>query len=207
MVPARRRRCGGSAECDVIGQRSKSRHRAGSGRRRRLSPLWASCPLGLALAVMQPAGSTLGQPSRPAAADALVAVASADPLDLDRVVARVGDPAVLALLERSRPRDVRLAAIRACPHLGAPERALDGLTDIAKGRDPLLAPAAALSLARIATALSLDALGRREASPAELAPVATKLDALIADGTARSDILRAAALAREALRGLGIVDP
>lgn len=138
----------------------------------------------------------------PAAAqerDALTAVSDADPVELARLVQRIGDRAVIEGLAAERPVVERLAATRAAPSMRAPERALPNLVEIARGRDSVLAPAAALAVLRIATALDADALAAREVLPGDLEAARAALEALAADDLARPDIRRAAALAADAL--------
>ncbi len=137
-----------------------------------------------------------------ASADPLVQVAHADPLELGRVAARLGDGAVLARLSADRPVAVCLAAIRATPLLRAPEAALGALAELAAGRDSYLAPAAALAVLRIARALTPDALAAREVLPSDLAPARAALESLASDERARPDIRRAAGLAAAALAAL-----
>jgi hypothetical protein len=157
----------------------------------------ASTPLSIGVA--QPT------PRRPARTpDPLVAVADADPLELARVAAQLGDLAVIARLDRRQPVVVRLAAVRATPFLAGPERALPLLAEMARGRDPHLAPAAADALLRITAALDGAALDRREVLRPELTPARASLRTLIDDHTARPDIRRAALLADSSLAALGV---
>jgi hypothetical protein len=134
--------------------------------------------------------------------DPLVAIADGDPIELARAVDRLGDEAVLERLS-SRSRSVRLAAIRAAPHLRWPERALMSLAGLAGGRDPDLAPAAAESARSIAEELTSDQLARREVDPASLGEAAAALRAVAADRTARADIRAVCARAAAALDRLG----
>lgn len=127
--------------------------------------------------------------------EALLAVHSADPLELARVVDRIGDDAVLQRLGAETPLPVRLAAVRASAWLHAPELALPALAELASGRDPDLAPAAARAVLRIAEALDRAALDAREHDGDEIERALPILSALAADGTARADLRRAAAVA------------
>lgn len=133
-------------------------------------------------------------PARAQAPDPFVAVADADPMELARVVDRLGDGAVLARLAAERAPAVRLAATRAAPFLDAPEHALEPLSRLAAGRDPRLAPAAARAALTIARALDLDALSLREFDPAALAPARERFAALAADASARADLRAVAGL-------------
>jgi hypothetical protein len=137
--------------------------------------------------------------------DPLLATGSSDPLELARVVDRIGDAALLERLGgEGTPTDVRLAAIRASVALRAPERALEPLATIARSRDPDLAPAAAMAFLAIARDLDPRALDAREVLRGELVPARTALEALADDESARADLRRAALLALDALTALGV---
>lgn len=88
--------------------------------------------------------------------DALVLLASAvdaDELTRAAIARQVGDDVLLGALRPSQDSLARLAAVRCAAQLGDPDRALPDLSAIARGRDPELAPAAALRLGQIAQAL------------------------------------------------------
>lgn len=136
------------------------------------------------------------------AADPLLAVEDADPLDLARVVARLGDEAVLTRLGDPQSADVRLAAIRATPSLTAPEHALGPLAEIAAGRDPDLAPAAAMAALEIAERLSADDLVRRETERAIIDAAIEAMRAIGNDESCRRDIRRAGLLVADRLSSL-----
>lgn len=136
--------------------------------------------------------------------DPLIAARSSDPIELARVVDRIGDEGVIARLTDETSAAVRLAAIRATRAMDAPERALVPLAVIASGRDPDLAPAAALALLAIARELDPQALDGREVMRAELVPARSALAVLAADETARADLRRAAAVVLDALAQLGL---
>jgi hypothetical protein len=138
-----------------------------------------------------PSGTTAQEAPAAREQDPLLAVVDADPLELSRVVARLGDDAVLARLAADAPPDVCLAALRATPWLSAPEDALALLADHARGRDPDLAPAAALSALRVTDRLSADALTRREADAAVIRAAIDAFGALGRDESARRDLRRA----------------
>lgn len=129
---------------------------------------------------------------------------TSDPLELARLVSRMGDESVLPRLSDESPVDVKLIAIRAAPHLEGPERALEALASIAQGRDPDLAPAAAHSLLVIIHALDPQALDAREVMRDELTPAWAALSHLEADETARGDIRRVASIAMAALDAVGV---
>lgn len=166
-------------------------------RRQAFFALALACLVGLRCGAEQASAQ-----SRPAAPSTLLAsTLTADPLDVARVVARLGDDAVLDALARDAPAQ-RLAAARAAAFLGAPEAALPGLVALAAGRDPDLAPAAAMALLDITRALTPDALARRESDAAALVAPREAARRLAADATARPDIRRAAALSAGALAAL-----
>jgi hypothetical protein len=161
-----------------------------------------SLPVLALLCALRGGGPGASAQARPAAHPALLeATLTADPLDVARVAARIGDDAVLAALASDAPAR-RFAAIRAVTFLGAPEAALPALVGLAAGRDPDLAPAAAAALLDVARALRPDDLARRESDAAALVPARDAARRLAADATARSDVRRAAALAAGALAAL-----
>ncbi len=125
-----------------------------------------------------------------------------DPLELARLAQRVGDGAVLRALEDEGASALaRVRAIRATPFLDAPEAALDGLARVAHGRDPLLAPAAALAAYRIADRLSPVDVEAHESGDA-IAGAVTTLGLLRDDATARPDLRRLAGFAADALAAM-----
>ncbi|GAB4197523.1 MAG: hypothetical protein OHK0013_05750 [Sandaracinaceae bacterium] len=139
--------------------------------------------------------------------DPLAMVQSSDPLELARVVDRLGDEAVLARLgpvggEGAPALPIVMAAVRASPWLHAPEAALPRLAELAGGRDPDLAPAAMLAVVRIAERLTRAELDGREASDAPITAALPALAALAEDATARNDLRRAASRARALLQTL-----
>lgn len=148
----------------------------------------------LVLGLAPPLPAT-AQPAR----DPFASAATADPLDLARLAHAEGDGAVLERLADDRPFATRLAAIRATPHLSAPEAALPALARIASGRDADLAPAAALAALRIARDLGAFDLERREAPLPPLREARAAFARLAGDEAARADIRRAAAFVADAL--------
>jgi hypothetical protein len=130
------------------------------------------------------------------------AVPSQDPLELARVVDRLGDGAVIERLAADTAPGVCLSAIRAARFMHAPERALERLAEIGKGRDPVLAPAAMLAVWRIARSLRPDEILARESDPAIVERAIEHLRTLAADELARRDLVRLATLSIDALRAL-----
>jgi hypothetical protein len=129
-------------------------------------------------------------------------VPSQDPLELARVVDRLGDRAVIDRLAEDTPPSVQVSAIRAARFMHAPERALDRLAEIGKGRDPVLAPAAMLAVWRIARSLRADDVLAHESDPAIVDRAIEHLEALARDELARRDLVRLASLSIDALRAL-----
>jgi len=144
--------------------------------------------------------------AQPRSTDPLALVVSSDPLDLARVVDRLGDEAVLGRLGTATDEELDpalvLAAIRAAPWLHAPEQALPRLAELAGGHTPDLAPAASLAPVRIAERLTPSDLDTRDTSRDPVRATLTSLAELAEDATARGDVRRAAARARELLRAL-----
>ncbi len=163
-----------------------------------LGSVWMFGPTMGNVARSEPPSSASEAKALPAHDDPLVRVRSADPLELARVVDRIGDEAVLARL-RSGPPVVRWSAIRSTPWMAAPESALASLAKIGAGRDPLLAPEAMRSVYRISVQLEPDELDAREFARSELRPVIRRLRALSNESTARRDLRRLARFARDAL--------
>jgi hypothetical protein len=160
------------------------------------------------IAVLAGAGPGIAQtaPARDAASQ-LLALRSADPLELARVVARVGDSAVLALLAADKPVATRLAAVRAAAWLRQPEQALGTLAELLAGRDSELAPAAARAALQIAQGLDADALAQREVAPAQLTQVLVALLRASELPRVRPDLRAMAAAAAEQLRAAGVPEP
>lgn len=136
--------------------------------------------------------------------DPLLAVHDTDPLELARVVDRIGDAAILARLAPETPIAVRALAVAATSRMHAPEDALVPLAQIATGRDPDLAPRAAFALLTISRSLDARSLDARERTRSDFTPARTTLTALAADETARTDLRRAAQLVAAALADLDI---
>ncbi len=136
--------------------------------------------------------------------DPLLRVSSTDPLELALVVDRLGDTAVVERLTDGTPLAVRAIAVLAAPEMRAPEDALTALAEIARGRDPDLAPRAALSALTIARALDPRTLDARECDRAGLGAARAALEAIVQDESARADVRRAAQLAAAALAELGV---
>lgn len=81
------------------------------------------------------------------------AALDADELTRATIAQQAGDETLLAALRQREAVGLRLAAVRCSPYLGDPDRALPVLAEIASGRDPELAPGAALRLFQIAQQL------------------------------------------------------
>lgn len=152
------------------------------------------------VSVLALGGLASAQPA--AAVDPLLAGHDTDPLELARVVDRIGDDAVLARLAPETPIAVRVLAVSATPRLHAPEAALPTLAELAGGRDPDLAPRALQAISEIARSLDARSLDARESERAELRAVLPRLTGIGEDESARADLRRAAAEARIALERL-----
>jgi hypothetical protein len=153
-------------------------------------------PLVLTLSLLVPGGGASAQD------DPLSTVPGADPLELARAVARLGDDALLGRLSEESEAAARLSAIRATPWMRAPELALTPLAEIARGRDPDLAPAAAMAALRIAQRLESDDLVAREASSETITEALEALRAIGNDEGCRRDIRRAGLIAADRLSSL-----
>lgn len=94
-----------------------------------------------------------GASSARAARAGLQAALDADELERATIAKHLGDEALLSALRQRADVSLRLAAVRCSPYLSDPDRALPVLAEIASGRDPELAPGAALRLSRIAQQL------------------------------------------------------
>jgi hypothetical protein len=163
---------------------------------------------GLALSsVFARQGAGQAVSTAPPARDPLLSVLDADPLELADLVARLGDDAIGQRLGPQVDPALRLAAIRACAFLQAPELALPVLAQIAGGRDPDLAPAAARRALGIVQRLALDGLQRRELMPVSLAPARAALAQVAASVLVRADLRALAAQAAHLLGSLGVPGP
>jgi len=91
-----------------------------------------------------------------------------DEIGCARSAHEVGDQGLLSALTTPTNREKTLVAVRAAPYAHAPEDLLVGLVELACGRDPSLAPEAALSLHTIADTLSARELSTREVLIADL---------------------------------------
>lgn len=122
---------------------------------------------------------------------------------LDSAAQRARTPAT-ARLEALRTGDLgtRLRAIRSAPFDHAPEAALADLAEIASGRDPTLAPAAAVAAYRIANELGRAELDAHESDPARITDAKRTFEALSHDATARPDVRRLAGYVASVLASL-----
>lgn len=164
----------------------------------RMSPRARAALVALVLAATVPAAADppAPTPSREPAVD------DADLLDLARLADRRGDGAVLATIaDETATVRARLRAIRAASFLDAPELALEPLARVAHGRDPQLAPAAAVVVYRIADRLSAPAVEANE-TVASLESAAETLALVRDDESARPDLRRLAAFAVASIEAL-----
>jgi hypothetical protein len=91
-----------------------------------------------------------------------------DELSVARVADEAGDAALLKALAQGAARDLALVAARAAAHADAPELLVPRLVELAKGRDPALAPEATASLLAIFERLRPSELAAREVLLADL---------------------------------------
>jgi hypothetical protein len=113
-----------------------------------------------------------------------------DPLERARVVAAIGDAAVLEWLAGEGGAGVaqRLAAVRASPWLADPSAALGPLVGLLGGRDPDLAPSAALALERLGQRLALEEPACAACSRQAVATAVDALAKLAESPRVRSDL-------------------
>lgn len=160
----------------------------------------AACALILLAPLSGASGAARATPARADAQALLRAAVDADELDLAALSARIGDEPVLAALA-SRPEiALQLAALRAAPYLANPELALPALAEIAQGRDPDLAPAAARRAFQIAQMLELEDIAAREIEIEPLREAEQTLNQLSTSNIARVDVRLYAAEAAHLLR-------
>lgn len=136
--------------------------------------------------------------------DPFAEVPDSDPMELARVVDRMGDAAVLERLGPEADSVTRIGAIRAAPFMTGPELALETLAEIAAGRHPHLAPAAAQSATTIVRQLDADSLARREQLPVTLAGAAARFDAIAQDEAVRPDLRTVGSIVAAQLYALGV---
>lgn len=85
-----------------------------------------------------------------------------DPLAHARIAEEAGDTMLRAQLGAADDRELTLIAVRASAYAAAPERLIPALAALACGRDPTLAPEAALTLRLIGARLRRSELAARE---------------------------------------------
>ncbi len=99
-----------------------------------------------------------------------------DPIGCARAAHEAGDATVLSLLRPGTARESQLLAVRAAPYAHAPEDLMASLVELSCGRDPSLAPEAALSLHAIAGGLSPSELAAREVLLSDLAKAEDRVE-------------------------------
>jgi hypothetical protein len=117
---------------------------------------WANVALGGALGLTC-VGVRADPPDPLAHADLVSAIG------LAHVAEEVGDGTLASWLEDPIRRNLALVAARAAPFAFAPERLVPGLARLVCGRDPVLAPEAAVAFVQIAERLRASELAVREA--------------------------------------------
>lgn len=128
-------------------------------------------------------------------ADRIDAIGSA------RTAQEVGDGALLAALGAPGQREKALVAVRAASYAHAPEELMAPLVELACGRDPSLAPEAALSLHAVSERLTARELSLREVLLSDL----SKAEERVKSGcehTPSADVTYALEVAKERLAWL-----
>jgi hypothetical protein len=157
----------------------------------------ALCAVGLA------SSSVAGMPPTSADSGSLLrSSVDADALTLAGLSARIGDDAVLAALAQHDDVLLCLAALRSTPYLRSPASALPALAELAAGRDPELAPAAARRALAISQALALRHANTDELMDGAIAPIRSALAALAQAQDARRDVRVSAGQAAALLQTL-----
>jgi hypothetical protein len=132
----------------------------------------------------------LALPLRADGADPLVHADVVSTLGLERLADEAGDAQLSAWLKTPSRRDLTLVAVRAAPFAAAPERLVPALSPHLCGRDPVVAPEAALALAQIAERLTPSGLAAREALLADVKEARAALSCARAEGAPiRADLL------------------
>jgi len=126
---------------------------------------------------------------------------SESPLDSATKASRGSSSARLDALS-SGGIETRLRAIRAAPFEHAPEAALGPLARLAAGREPTLAPAAAVAAYRIASSISRASLEAHETDEAKIDEAERAYRALSRDESARADVRRLAGYVASVLSSL-----
>lgn len=85
-------------------------------------------------------------------------------IGLARLADEAGDGTLAGWLKRSDRRELQLVALRAMPYAFEPERLVPHVAPLLCGRDPNLAPEAALALMHVAERLRPSELENREAT-------------------------------------------
>jgi hypothetical protein len=86
-----------------------------------------------------------------------------DPIGVARLADEAGDFALREALTQAAQRERALSAVRAAVYAHAPEELIAPLLPLAIGRDPVLAPEAAMALLQIGQRLTPTELSTREA--------------------------------------------
>jgi len=148
----------------------------------------------LALCAVLPASSRGdGPPAQPSATDEL---------DLARAAEEGGDARLVAALREPLVRQTAAWAARSAPHARAPEALIAPLARLACGRDPALAPEAAMALVRLSARLTPSELGAREVLQSDLRAAREALACVELKPLPRADVVVALAQLAATLDGL-----
>lgn len=120
-------------------------------------------------------------------------------IGLSRVADELGDATLASWLKAPARRDLALVALRAAPYAFAPERLVGHMAPLLCGRDPNLAPEAALAFAQIAEHLQPARLAAREAASYDLRQARAALACAEQSPAPRADLVAAAQLLAAAL--------
>lgn len=141
----------------------------------------------------------------PGAASAEPNLAHADVLSeigVARIAEELGDAGIAGRLTADRPGRETLLAIRASPHVSAPEALVPALADLACGRHPVFAPEAAYALLRIGARLRPSELSARESLRSDLQRAHDALGCAARSPSPRPDIAQLLAQVAALLSGL-----
>lgn len=155
------------------------------------------------LILAQPSLIGLAKESK-TAQDPIASIIDADPVELARVVDRLGDQVVQSRLDAKNPIEHQLAAVRAARWMSEPEICLGSIAIMAVSRDSELAPSAARAALTIATELSLDELTTREFDPQGLKQVRAEFSKAADNPFIRKDIRLMAAQTSALLAAVGV---
>lgn len=126
-----------------------------------------------------------------------------DAIGLARLADEAGDAALLRALRDPSSREHALIAARAAPNAHAPELLVPALVPLACGRDPVLAPEAAMAISAISARLLPSEVAAREVLLSDLRTMSVAVSSALKElKSPRPDILFALTEAASAFAGL-----